>query len=99
MLYTLLVKSGSDGQTGRGSNAKKGKLVNDNKWWEIKWYLLGNYISIIFSYNGAVCLLKLTARNDSNDDIWINPRPAGDDFMRPHLISYETETEDMVNII
>jgi hypothetical protein len=29
--YRLLTKGGSDGQTGRGRNAKKGKKVDDNK--------------------------------------------------------------------
>ena len=32
MIYTMLVKTGTDGQTGWGSNAKCGKTVNDNKW-------------------------------------------------------------------
>ena len=30
--YKMLSKTGSDGQTNRGKNAKKGKKVDDNKW-------------------------------------------------------------------
>ena len=31
-LYTLMVKSGTDGQSGRGNFAWKDKTVSDNKW-------------------------------------------------------------------
>ena len=30
--YTFLVKSGTDGQNGRGKYAVRGKTVDDNKW-------------------------------------------------------------------
>ena len=52
-------------------------------------------MKIIYSYNGALCLLSLRSDGD-NSSVWTNPKPGGDEYMRPYLMSYETETEEMV---
>ena len=53
-------------------------------------------ICIFSSYNGALCPLRVWAENETKDCIWTNPRPGGDEFLRPYLMSYEAESEDMV---
>ena len=53
-------------------------------------------IQPFYSYNGALCLLSLRENNPDRKAMWLNPQPGGADFMRPYLMSFEPETEDMV---
>ena len=43
----------------------------------------------------------LSVREDTKDKnlLWLNPHPAGSDFLRPYMMSFEKETEDMVSIM
>jgi hypothetical protein len=52
-----------------------------------------------FSYNGAVCgltLVKVSETEEERKVVWKNLVPAGAHHLRPSLISFEPETEDMV---
>jgi hypothetical protein len=49
-----------------------------------------------FSYNGALSPLSRKEISEDKKPIWLNPQPAGADFVRPHLMSFEEETEEMV---
>ena len=46
-----------------------------------------------------MCGLTLTAKTPDRESVWRNPKPAGAEHLRPYLISFETETEDMVTVI
>ena len=47
-----------------------------------------------FSYNGEIVPLSLRQTSDGKV-IWMNPEPAGDTFMRPWLMTFEKENEEM----
>ena len=51
-----------------------------------------------FSYNGGMVPLSLTADTPEKEALWVNPKPAGVEFLRPFLMSFEPEDENMVLI-
>lgn len=42
--------------------------------------------------------LSLTADTPEKEALWVNPKPAGVEFLRPFLMSFEPEDENMVLI-
>ena len=48
------------------------------------------------SYNGALNMLSLREDNADQTAVWVNKNPGGLDFLRPFLLSYEREEEEMV---
>ena len=44
-------------------------------------------------------MLSLREDTENKTLLWLNPHPAGSEFLRPYMMSFEKESEDMVGII
>ena len=43
--------------------------------------------------------LSLREMTDDKTALWLNPNPAGEEYMRPYSMSFEDESEEMVRTL